>query len=79
MHIMHTPDLLPLIVACNTNALHVLMSERKPSVRLLRPCNHVYLGKIVTSMTIAYDAMTSQELRILLHCMACKFGLAACT
>ena len=74
-----TPDLIPLIVASNTNALHGLMSEREPSVLWLRPCKHVYPGKIVTNMRIVVDAMSSQDLSNLLHCMACKFGLAVCT
>ncbi len=77
--ILCTPDLLTLIVACNTNALRVLMSDRKPSVLWLRPCNHACPGKIVKSMALASDAMSRQDLSILLHCMACKFGLAVCT
>ncbi len=71
-----TPDLLPLIVACNTYTLHVLMSERVPSVLLLSPCNRGYPGKIVTSMTMSFDAGPSHYLGILLHCMACRCGLA---
>ena len=74
-----THDLLPIIVACNTNAVHVLMSEREPSVLWLRPCKDVYPGKVMTSVAIVSYAMSRQDLSILLHCMACKFGLAACT
>lgn len=73
------PQLLPLVAACNTNALHVLVSEHAPSVLLLRSCNYVYPGKIVTGMTAASDAVTSHHLSVLLHCMACKLGLAICT
>ncbi len=70
-----TPDLLPLIVACNTNALHVLMSEREPSVLWLRPCNPVYPGKIVTSMAIASDAVSGEDLSILYTAWHANLGL----